>query len=87
MSMLAAWWRSVRAGLPRIRKTTAAVWGTLTPPAVVGVLALAGVHIDTATALLILGVGTAVLAPAAVYRAKANEPAPGGALETPPDPG
>ncbi|MFB9687719.1 hypothetical protein [Amycolatopsis plumensis] len=87
MIRLAAWWRTVRTALPRIRKTTAAVWGTLTPPAVVGVLALAGVHIDTATAVLILGVGTAVLAPAAVYRAKANEPAPGSAPEAPPDPG
>lgn len=68
------------AALPRIRKTIAAVWSTLTPPAVVGVLELAGVHIDVTAAVLILGVGTAVLAPAAVYRAQANEPAP-----TPPD--
>ncbi|MEV4053049.1 hypothetical protein AB0J55_17840 [Amycolatopsis sp. NPDC049688] len=71
-----AFLRRVIAALPRVRKTTAAVWGTLTPPAVVGVLALAGVHIDTAAAVLILGVGAAVLAPAAVYRAGANAPAP-----------
>ncbi|RSD22017.1 hypothetical protein [Amycolatopsis eburnea] len=74
MTKLVAWWRTLRAALARTRKTTAAVWSTLTPPALVGVLALLGVHIDTARAVLILGVGTALLAPAAVYRAKANEP-------------
>lgn len=73
---MTAWWQALSATLPRIRKTVAAVWSTLTPPAVVGVLALLGVHIDVATAVLILGVGTALLTPAAVYRAKANETAP-----------
>jgi hypothetical protein len=84
VTRLAAWWRNLRAALPRIRKTTAAVWSTLTPPALVGVLALLGFHVDAATAAAILGVGAAVLAPAAVYRAKANETGPD--AEAPSDP-
>lgn len=78
-----AFLRRVIAALPRVRKTTAAVWGTLTPPAIVGVLALLGFHLDTTTAVLILGVGAAVLTPAAVYHAKANDPTPDAAVQAP----
>lgn len=67
-------WRKIRGVLPRYRKALAAMWGTLTTPMVVGVLDLAGIHVDTATATWLIGVGAVILGPAAAALAKPNAP-------------
>ena len=64
----------LRATPGRYRKALAALWGSLTVPAVVGALALAGVHIDGSTAALIIGIGSAVLGTGAVVAVKPNDP-------------
>ncbi len=68
---LAAW---LRAASGRYRKALAAVWGYLTVPAVVGIVALAGVHIDGDTAAWIITLGSALLGTGAVVKAKPNGP-------------
>lgn len=49
--------------------------GNLTVPVVVGVLALAGVHIDPDTAALVIALGSALLGTAAVASSKPNDTA------------
>ncbi|MFF4600168.1 hypothetical protein [Amycolatopsis sp. NPDC001319] len=69
---LAAWARTAPG---RYRKALAGLWGYLTVPAVVGILAAVGVHIDGDTAALIITVGSAVLGTTAIVRAKPNDEA------------
>ncbi|QYN26677.1 hypothetical protein [Amycolatopsis sp. DSM 110486] len=68
---LTAWARTAPG---RYRKAIAGLWGYLTVPAVVGVLAAIGVHIDGTTAALIIAVGGGLLGTTAVARAKPNNP-------------
>ncbi|WP_033288242.1 hypothetical protein [Amycolatopsis jejuensis] len=68
---LAAWLRTAPG---RYRKALAAVWGTLTVPALVGIAALAGWHLDSGTAAVVITVGSAVLGTGAVAVAKPNDP-------------
>ncbi|MEV8610121.1 hypothetical protein AB0383_19715 [Amycolatopsis sp. NPDC051373] len=70
---LAAW---VRTAPGRYRKAIAGLSGYLTVPAVVGVLAAVGVHIDADTAALVIAIGGGLLGTSAVVRAKPNDPPP-----------
>ncbi|WP_409186736.1 hypothetical protein F9C11_21845 [Amycolatopsis sp. VS8301801F10] len=71
---LAAWLRTAPG---RYRKAIAGLWGYLTVPVVVGIVALAGVHIDGDTAAWIIAVGSVLLGTGAVAGAKPNDaPAP-----------
>ncbi|MBB4689837.1 hypothetical protein [Amycolatopsis jiangsuensis] len=69
---LGAWARTAPG---RYRKALAALWGVLTAPVVVGVLAAAGVHIDGDTAALIITAGSLVLGTGAVAASKPNDSA------------
>ncbi len=55
-------------------KAIAAFLGGITPGAVVGILALFGVHMDAVTVGTILGAVSPVLALIATWRAPANTP-------------
>lgn len=68
----AAWARTAPG---RYRKALAGLWGYLTVPAVVGILAAVGVHIDAGTAALIIAIGGGLLGTTAVVRSKPNDPA------------
>lgn len=63
----------------RYRKALAGLWGYLTVPVVVLIAHLAGWDMDADTALLVIGIGSAVLGTGAVAAAKPNDntrPAP-----------
>ncbi|WP_020657386.1 hypothetical protein [Amycolatopsis benzoatilytica] len=70
---LAVWLRTAPG---RYRKAIAGLWGYLTVPVVVGILALVGVHIDGDTAAWIIAAGAAILGTGAVVRAKPNDAPP-----------
>ncbi|GAB3376160.1 hypothetical protein [Amycolatopsis echigonensis] len=71
-----SFWQRLAALAGRYRKGLAAAWGYLTVPAVVGIVALAGVQIDGETAAWIIAVGSAVLGTGAVVKTKPNDPPP-----------
>jgi hypothetical protein len=83
----AAWTKALawlRTAPGRYRKALAGFWGYATPPVVVWIAHLAGWDIDADTALLVIGIGSAVLGTGAVVAVKPNDtPRPAPVVGTP----